>query len=376
MKLLMTADTVGGVWTYALELARALAPHGVEIALATMGKRLTPEQRAQIVQLHNVTLHESEYKLEWMENPWRDVDNAGEWLLAIERRCAPDLIHLNGYAHAAFPWRAPKVVVCHSCVLSWWLAVHCKPAPVAEWSRYRDRVRQGLLAADYVVAPTRAMLQSIEKLYGLTTHAIAVISNARELSRFTPADKTSFIFSAGRVWDPAKNIAALERIAAGLSWPVFVAGDEAQPEANSQRASRTSPLRALGFLPTERIARWMSRASIYCLPACYEPFGLSVLEAALSGCALVLGDIPSLRENWDGAAVFVDPADHQQLSMSLKQLIANENLRDKYADRARSRALQFTPTRMAAKYLSIYQSLLTRPILKGLQPMEVPACAS
>ncbi len=33
------------------------------------------------------------------------------------------------------------------------------------------------------------------------------------------------------------------------------------------------------------------------LPARYEPFGLSVLEAALSGCALVLGDIPSLRES-------------------------------------------------------------------------------
>ena len=40
----MTADTVGGVWTYALELARALEPHGVEIALATMGRPLSASQ--------------------------------------------------------------------------------------------------------------------------------------------------------------------------------------------------------------------------------------------------------------------------------------------------------------------------------------------
>ena len=45
MKLLMTADAVGGVWSYSLELARALAPHGVEIVLATMGPPPTGAQR-------------------------------------------------------------------------------------------------------------------------------------------------------------------------------------------------------------------------------------------------------------------------------------------------------------------------------------------
>ena len=48
MKILMTADTVGGVWTYALELAGALAPHGVEVALATMGRRLSSAQEADM----------------------------------------------------------------------------------------------------------------------------------------------------------------------------------------------------------------------------------------------------------------------------------------------------------------------------------------
>jgi hypothetical protein len=43
-RILMSADTVGGVWTYALELARGLLPYGVEVALATMGTPLTPEQ--------------------------------------------------------------------------------------------------------------------------------------------------------------------------------------------------------------------------------------------------------------------------------------------------------------------------------------------
>ena len=50
-------------------------------------------------------------------------------------------------------------------------------------------------------------------------------------------------------------------------------------------------------LSGEDIRPWFARAGIYALPAVYEPFGLSVLEAALSGCALVLGDIPSLARN-------------------------------------------------------------------------------
>ena len=58
-RILMTTDAVGGVWTYALELARALEPHGVEIALACMGPRPTPAQRREVAGRPNVALHES-----------------------------------------------------------------------------------------------------------------------------------------------------------------------------------------------------------------------------------------------------------------------------------------------------------------------------
>ena len=46
-----------------------------------------------------------------------------------------------------------------------------------------------------------------------------------------------------------------------------------------------------GQLTTAEVRNVINTASIYALPARYEPFGLSILEAALSGCALVLGDI-------------------------------------------------------------------------------------
>src|SRR5437762_5121294 len=88
-RVLMTADTVGGVWTYALELARALGEQGIEVALATMGAALKEEQKAEAQALPRLEIFESEFRLEWMEDPWEDVDSAGEWLLDLEDDLEP-----------------------------------------------------------------------------------------------------------------------------------------------------------------------------------------------------------------------------------------------------------------------------------------------
>src|SRR5688572_6850889 len=123
MNILMTTDTVGGVWTYSLELARALTPFRVQVLLATMGQRLTDDQRRDVSQIESVIVAESEYALEWMDNPWEDVEAAGDWLLALAETFRPDLIHLNNFAHGALNWNAPVLVVAHSCVMSWHQAV-------------------------------------------------------------------------------------------------------------------------------------------------------------------------------------------------------------------------------------------------------------
>jgi len=368
-RMLMTADVVGGVWGYALELARALEPYGIEVILATMGAFPDESQRLQVAGRRNVRLHTSAYRLEWMEEPWDDVRRAGEWLLSLEGRYQPDLIHLNGYAHGSLPWQAPCVVVGHSCVLSWWLAVKGEPAPPS-WGRYADYVRQGLAAADLVVAPTRAMLCALESCYGPFERAL-VIRNGRSVADFPAGTKQQVILSAGRVWDEAKNIAAVDRVAGKLPWPVFVAGDSRHPEGGQLAAQHARPL---GRLDAAAMADWLGRAAIYVLPARYEPFGLSVLEAALASCSLVLGDIPSLRELWTDAALFVSPDDDSGLEQGIRTLIEQPALRADLAARAQRRAAEFTAERMAEAYLSAYQGLLeTVPCAaldRGLQPVS------
>jgi glycosyltransferase involved in cell wall biosynthesis len=115
----------------------------------------------------------------------------------------------------------------------------------------------------------------------------------------------------------------------------------------------------LGRLEPQSLAGWYARAAIFVLPARYEPFGYTALEAALWGCALVLGDIPSLREIWSDAALFVDPDDPEEIAAALAKLIENPALRISLSERARLRALAFSSERMARRYLALYRELLS-----------------
>jgi glycosyltransferase involved in cell wall biosynthesis len=366
MKILMTADTVGGVWTYAMELARALQDHDATVVLAAMGAPLQNSQRADVSALRNVSVRESSYKLEWMEDPWEDVDRAGEWLREIERVEQPDLVHLNGYAQAALRWRSPVVVVGHSCVRSWWEAVRRAPVPES-WGEYTRRVRAGLHAADLVVAPSHTMLDALQHQYGPLTRSV-VVHNGRE-GPFHQDEKAPYVMTAGRLWDDAKNVAALGRVADDLPWPIYVAGPSASPAGAS---TALGDLRPLGHLCQQELAAWLAHASIFALPARYEPFGLAVLEAARSGCALVLGDIPSLRELWGNAALYVAPDDDGAICSAIEWLCHDAPLRRELAARARNRSLTYTPARMATRYRVLYDEVLRS---SQASTMET-ACAS
>jgi glycogen synthase len=357
-RILMTADGVGGVWPYTLDLATGLGARGIAVTVAVMGPPLADHQLAEAAR-RGLDLLEGGYALEWMADAWDDVEAAGQWLLGLERTLSPDVVHLNGYCHAALPWRAPAVVVGHSCVRSWWQGVHGEDAP-PEWDPYTARVAGGLRAASLVVAPTAAMLGCLQAEYG-PLGATQVIPNGSAAVRRAPGGlaKEALVFAAGRTWDAAKNIEALCAIAPLLSWPVAVAGDSRDPRG----LCSTGYVNYLGRLPHGEVQAWCDRAAIYVLPARYEPFGLSVLEAASAGCALVLGDIRSLRENWQGAAEFVPPDNRRALAAAIQGLIDDPERRRARAEAAAARAQQFTVDRMVSAYVGAYQTVLA-PMLR------------
>lgn len=360
MKVLMTTDTLGGVWTYCMTLCAALQPHGVSIALATMGRKLSAQQHQQLQELPHVQVFESEFRLCWMENAGEDVTRAGDWLLALERDIEPDLVHLNDLAHGGLHWQSPVLLVAHSCVSSWWEAVKKQEAPQEQWRTYQTLVKTSVTNADLVIAPTHAMLVSFLRHYG-PAKASLVIPNGRDFPAQIPvsvkiARADPIIFAAGRIWDEAKNIGALTDIAHQLPWPVYLAGDNVDPNGGLKF---TDGIHHLGFLGDRELSRWLFKAGIYVAPAHYEPFGLAILEAARAGCALVLGDIRSLREVWADAAEYVNPNNPEAIKDAICRLIVDPQHRRQLSEAAWLRAQRFSATQMAKDYLAQYHALIT-----------------
>jgi glycogen synthase len=367
-RILLTGDTEGGVWTFVLELADGLLTRGVEVCLATFGQRVTASQKLSAAGVLGLVWVHHASKLEWMQDPWADIKQAGYWLRGTARGWKPDLVHLNTFCHATLDWDLPVVMTHHSCVTSWWRSVRRSPLP-AEWQRYREEVERSLKAATVITAPSQSALAAIAGDYGIEVTDARPIRNGRTPDGFRVSEKQELILSAGRLWDEAKNIRALAEVAPRLGWPVYLAGDSQNPDG---AATSLAGCCLLGKLNPAELSSWYARAAIYALPARYEPFGLSVLEAALSGCALVVGDIPSLRELWEGAASFVPPDDVNSLEDCLRGLIADPVYRAGMSELALARAREFTQSRMVDEYVGLYQ----RAQAQFGRPRKRRACAS
>ncbi len=108
----------------------------------------------------------------------------------------------------------------------------------------------------------------------------------------------------------------------------------------------------------------MARTLVFAAPALYEPFGLAILEAAGSGMALVLGDIPTLRELWNDAAIFVDPADDAALAEAIARLHAEPELAAALGAAAQARAARYPSETTISALWKLHASFARSPLLE------------
>jgi len=153
-RILITADAVGGVWTYTVTLARALARHGDTVLVVTLGPPPSSTQHREIAAVGALTggsvrLHVTDLALEWMDPEGRDLDRARETLAAIARAFRPDIVHLGGFREATADVGVPVLVVAHSCVRTWWRACRGGVPDDPRWRVYADHVAAGLAAATW-----------------------------------------------------------------------------------------------------------------------------------------------------------------------------------------------------------------------------------
>jgi glycosyltransferase involved in cell wall biosynthesis len=352
-RVLLTADVVGGVWDFCLVLASQLRTSAnASVTLLALGEP-SPEQRRRAAGV-GATLLSAPLKLEWMRDSEEDVARTQRLVADLVHDIRPDVVHANQFAAACARVDVPVVLSVHSDVLSWFHWTLGTEAVAADWDNYTALVQQGCRSADTVVSVSRFLATEVKSRYGVD-RPIEVIHNGWPMPPASPISREPITLVAGRIWDAAKNVTLAAEAAQGWdAGAVYLAGERAHPESLGQ-IDVPAPLIPLGLLSRAALDGWLRRSAIYLSAARYDPFGLLPLQAALNGCALLLSDIPSYRELWDGAACFFRSDDPTALRRCWHQLRADPDQQAELQQRATERArLSFTPERMAAAYRECY----------------------
>ncbi len=396
MRILMTTDTVGGVWTFTSELTQQLIHCGHSVHLVSFGRRPSPDQEAcasrrQTSSVPPIARHldrsrtaspscgaerplcsadsaetaprnpatftytPTEIPLEWTQNNEQAFEQGQSLLLAELQDHPADLIVSNQFCFGRLATTIPRVVIAHSDVLSW--ARACKPSALeaTPWlNRYTSMVQSGLLDAAAVVTPTAWMGKALTASFLLPRNCFVIPNGVSVGPAPDPPPSRKFQgITAGRLWDEAKGLDTLKDL--DVAAPLLVAGENVF-ESPDPNASWPGNLVSLGPLSPAELHAVFRESSFYLCASRYEPFGLAPLEAALCGCAVLCRDIPSLREVWGDAALYFN--DNVSLAKLIQQLGFDYQLLSAAQTRAHQRALQYTPQRMADSYLHLFHSIL------------------
>ena len=364
MKILMTTDAIGGVWHYAIDLVQHLMSEQIEVVLVCMGPEpgMSKQETVERLQKKGLIFYHRPYRLEWMDDPWEDIEQANAWIRMICEKEKPSLLHFNNYAPAGMDWSIPSVLVAHSCLASWWHEVKKEKLP-DRYQRYFKTVQKAFQKADTVIFPSMGLLDACKQLYGQIRDPRVVynglaFSFSDSLHEFN--SKMPIAFSMGRLWDEAKNIGLLLRAAPDIEGEIFIAG------VKSEDISCPRNVRFLGELTRQQVLNWLKISAVYVLPVKYEPFGLSFLEAASCQCALVGGDIPTLREIWGESMTYVHTDDPKELSSTCNALLSDPFESRWRGEEAYQTAKKYPLSEKTARYMKIYRELL------GAIPETVP----
>ncbi len=341
-RIMATTDAVGGVWRYSLELAAALPARTL---LVSLGPPPNAAQRAEAAAI--CELRVTDLPLDWLVNSPAGLAAAAHALSDLAAEWGADSVHLH--TPALIPggyWRMPVVAVAHSCVGTWWRAVR-GDVPMPDDLGWRAAlVGQGMRAADAALAPSEAFARGLSDLHG---GEVRGVHNGRR-ARVSPRVPRDGVLTAGRLWDEGKNVAMLDAAAMYLDVEIRAAGSAVGPNGATLASRNLCPL---GNLDESALAAEYAHAAVFVSAARYEPFGLAVLEAAQSGCALVLSDIPTFRELWDGVALFVDPDDPRAIAAAIGGALQRPDL----GRLAEARASTYTPEAMAAVTFAAHRAL-------------------
>ncbi|MFC1809281.1 glycosyltransferase [Candidatus Omnitrophota bacterium] len=120
---------------------------------------------------------------------------------------------------------------------------------------------------------------------------------------------------------------------------------------------RTKNIRLVGFVEENDLYALYQLASLYVYPSLYEGFGLPVLEAQASGCAVVCSKVSSLPEVGGESVQYCDPYSEDDIAQAVIKVLSDEVYRKDLIARGYENIKRFNWDQSARELLGIMREV-------------------
>ena len=344
-KILMTTDVKSEIWDYSLTLSRSLLKHfNAEISMISMGGKPTDRQKEELENL-NIEFQFTDFQHDIFADieANQDISNIKTLFENTIKEFNPHIIHLN-HGYPNFDFKTPCVFTCHDNLLN------------KNLLNYKQTINKSLNNADIIIAQSKFTAECLMKTYNLKT-GIRIIYNGIDYNPYSGSPESPTLVACENSPNPGKNINFLLNIAYKLP-------DNIKMKIIVDSKPYRKPPRNVEFftnLAGSELQAVYKNSSIYLALSNYESNGLSSIQAAYSGCAILANDLPIFKELWGDCAYIFERDNPNSLMRCINNLIENRHFFEITSRNCQAKALSmFNSKRMAYEYINLYKNILKK----------------
>ena len=240
---------------------------------------------------------------------------------------------------------------------------------------YFSLAKGSCVRASKILAISQATKEDIVHYLGIAPEKIEVIYQSCNNQFYEKVDETQknavrqkfnlpeqFILCVGTIEQRKNQLALLKGVVnAKLDIPVVFLGRPTDYKKLLDEFILESGIRKqlifLHYTTTDELQAIYQMAEIMVYPSFFEGFGLPVLEAQASGCAVITSNISSLPEAGGNGAVYVNPNDSEQIGYEINKLLTDSKLKNDLILRGNANSLLFKDHIVADNLMRLYRSV-------------------
>jgi len=232
--------------------------------------------------------------------------------------------------------------------------------------------KNSILNADHIICISKRSKKDLQKFYGIKDDMISVVYlgvSSDEIDRAHDTDFSTgnrpFILHVGnrkyyKNFNTFLKAFSISGIKNDFNLVCFGGGSFSQEEISFFK--KYNLLDSVKYIEGEdsMLKRYYRKAFMLAYPSFYEGFGLPILEAMANNCPVIASNGGSIPEIAGDAAMFFYPDKEEEISLCIKRMINDNDMRNAYIAKGKERVKGFTWDKTAMETRDVYKKVLDK----------------